>query len=1681
MRACGTAATMASGGAGCRDKQSAGTQPTSSSSSSFSSTSSSSSSSTAAHRSKYQTEAVTLSTPGGGVLYHLGETLGRGAYGVVYKGIDIRTGRFVAIKQIPVARMGAAEAASVSNEIELLSKLRHPNIVKYVTVLRNASHISIVTEFMESGSLAATVRRFGSLPENLISRYVQQALRGLAFLHEQGVIHRDIKGANILSTKDGFVKLADFGVAAKLASGADASDQMMGDVVGTPYWMAPEIIEMSGFSTASDIWSIGCTVIELFTGYPPYHELAPMSALFRIVSDERPPIPPNVSTELAEFLLVCFRKDAEQRPSAEALLQHRWIVRNARAMRLPSARSHRMASPPTSSPAHGDADDLEREAVPHEGASSGSDEETAHSARSQRREREKKQDRRRSRRQRVRGDGEDDAASSSASSVRSPVSHPNADWEARAAAETDDADDLLLEELDELAFDEDEEAELEQEEQESIASDNKRASGTLSTGAGAATAPSPRRAGGAEPRRRLSERQRRPRRDRKPQTPQAESQRDEQQPALPSPPQRATRPSQSEPAASLLGQLRTFAEREETYDDLGIVDEAAQLDMDRLHPASQMPGRGGDAADGREGVSLASVDSTLFSDSDEGAGPSDDGGDDDGAHGHGAALSSSAEAAEAALEAAATTLAHSSKALRVRHSEIYRGADANESRYVDADDDSHHRSSDSAGLDDEQDNDDDGDSDDSDGDKSNQSEYAHWQHQQEEEQRRQRQRQRRRRRQRRRQPETPSTTSSRSDVESARSAATARYDRHDRAVWEELDRKIGALVRADLHIDSQRALEASSSIIELIREVPDPRRNLIVHHQLISLVEVLEACSIARPANELLVERLLEFMNLVASSGCTHHGMSDVDHADHAAAAAAAAAGGGGDGGKRASDEEAEQQFRDHLYLSGVVPLLVQYSSSLYVVPVRMQAAYLLDKMLSASHGKTLEMFVASRGLRALVNLLEDDYSQHRDMVDIAYAGVMHVMNSNNQRNRHDFCRLLARNGLLSRLSDALQWCIRMAYGESGAHAATPGAASAASPACGAWHRRRSRGRHERRHSGQLPLDEASPMLSPLISPSVSDIECIREEAEEDGDGDDHDGMEADGRALAEQDDDGDGRAGADANHAQHDGAPPSPSLSVSSTDTNAAALGRARQRPAANEPAKFARAVDALAERLVDLWLSFPPADSVIEKHMAHADVLRPIVQMLFALADERDQLNLLGSIRDLSGHQESHNALQAAGAIPALIVLLPASDAMNQRIIITLFNLCRVRGEWASRQRQEEAVSAPGFLSFLQAVARVPADPLRGFAIEIFCALDCSSRVVRDALWSSGAVDFFVQVLLASGTTTAAGGGDGGGGGGASAAMASLRASSVTTAAVDERGSGGSGGTGVAGTATLSQPSQQKVLLENLVHWIQADGAPAHAATPRTTHHNDAHIGAGAGASVTARDAPTSSSPAGDADGGEDTADRVQRKLIEPVNLEVLARLPFSKMTHAEYLIAPYKALVESSDMIRHALGAHRNGEFCRQLARLAATHSKADVRREAVAILGLVMRRGEDERGGGGGAVAAAAADEEKEEEEEEGGGGERRESGSEVWERSARREMDEEMRNTLRDVALHDRSQLARLQARDILRACHLPIEEEEEEEDDENEEDEEAEKSDDGRRGARNTLDGRVSVPVANAP
>jgi serine/threonine protein kinase len=247
--------------------------------------------------------------------FQIGERIGKGQYGSVFRGINVENGEMVAIKQVGIAKMKRKEISLIMGELELLKELDHVNVMGYKGFIRTSEHINIVLDFVEGGSLSSILGKFGAIPERLAVCYIKQILEGLAYLHSRGVIHRDIKCGNVLVTKEGSIKLADFGIAMKLGDPSAPA-------VGSPYWMAPEVIELKGSGSACDIWALGCTIIELLTGSPPYFEFNQVQAMFCMVENERPPFPSNMSPEMESFLTCCFKRDPEERSTARQLRRH---------------------------------------------------------------------------------------------------------------------------------------------------------------------------------------------------------------------------------------------------------------------------------------------------------------------------------------------------------------------------------------------------------------------------------------------------------------------------------------------------------------------------------------------------------------------------------------------------------------------------------------------------------------------------------------------------------------------------------------------------------------------------------------------------------------------------------------------------------------------------------------------------------------------------------------------------------------------------------------------------------------------------------------------------------------------------------------------------------------------------------------------------------------------------------------------------------------------------------------------------------------------------------------------------------------------------------------------------------------------------------------------------------------
>lgn len=255
--------------------------------------------------------------------FQLGNCIGRGQFGTVYRALNLTTGQMVAVKRIRLEGLKEDEVAQLMREVDLMKRLSHPSIVKYEGMARDDQYLNIVLEYAESGSLGQMLKAFGKLNEHLVASYVVKILEGLHYLHCCDVVHCDLKAANILTTKTGNIKLSDFGVSLNLKA-----IEREKDVAGTPNWMAPEVIELKGASTKSDIWSLGCTVVELLTGRPPFGDITnTMTVMFRIVEEEMP-IPEECSEPLKDFLHQCFQKEPLMRPDAEQLCEHPWLKKN---------------------------------------------------------------------------------------------------------------------------------------------------------------------------------------------------------------------------------------------------------------------------------------------------------------------------------------------------------------------------------------------------------------------------------------------------------------------------------------------------------------------------------------------------------------------------------------------------------------------------------------------------------------------------------------------------------------------------------------------------------------------------------------------------------------------------------------------------------------------------------------------------------------------------------------------------------------------------------------------------------------------------------------------------------------------------------------------------------------------------------------------------------------------------------------------------------------------------------------------------------------------------------------------------------------------------------------------------------------------------------------------------------
>ena len=238
---------------------------------------------------------------------------------------------------------GDEESIKIMGEIDILSKCNSPYIVGYFECFKcppkkhlDPSELWIIQEYCEGGSVSDLIEAAGgrgsfAMPEECIRAACAGIVLGLEYLHKMGVCHRDIKCGNVLLTNDGHVKLADFGVSAELTNTINKRKT----VVGSPFWMAPEVIKESNYDGRADVWSLGITAIEMAEGAPPHSNLNPLRAIFLIPSKPAPNLndPDLWSPEMVDFIRCCCKKDPSERSDSALLSSHPFVKQEVNALR----------------------------------------------------------------------------------------------------------------------------------------------------------------------------------------------------------------------------------------------------------------------------------------------------------------------------------------------------------------------------------------------------------------------------------------------------------------------------------------------------------------------------------------------------------------------------------------------------------------------------------------------------------------------------------------------------------------------------------------------------------------------------------------------------------------------------------------------------------------------------------------------------------------------------------------------------------------------------------------------------------------------------------------------------------------------------------------------------------------------------------------------------------------------------------------------------------------------------------------------------------------------------------------------------------------------------------------------------------------------------------------------------
>ncbi|KAJ2671240.1 ATP binding [Coemansia sp. RSA 1085] len=265
-----------------------------------------------------------------------GALIASGSFGSVYFGMNTKTGAIMAVKEVDLPKPGTVSmtrnqkmADALRHELDLLKGLDHKNVVKYLGTDMDETKIYIFLEYVSGGSVSSALASYGMFPESLVRTYTAQIIEGLAYLHGQGIIHRDIKGGNVLIDQDGSVKISDFGISKRVDEVVAAAATKAGrraSLQGSVFWMAPEVVKDTHYTVKGDVWGLGCLVIEMMTGNHPFPDLDQMQALYTIGQRGRPQIPSDASSVARDFLEKALQVDLDARPTATDLISHEFVT-----------------------------------------------------------------------------------------------------------------------------------------------------------------------------------------------------------------------------------------------------------------------------------------------------------------------------------------------------------------------------------------------------------------------------------------------------------------------------------------------------------------------------------------------------------------------------------------------------------------------------------------------------------------------------------------------------------------------------------------------------------------------------------------------------------------------------------------------------------------------------------------------------------------------------------------------------------------------------------------------------------------------------------------------------------------------------------------------------------------------------------------------------------------------------------------------------------------------------------------------------------------------------------------------------------------------------------------------------------------------------------------------------------